>query len=56
MTTTPRTLYLFASAAPPALDIAKVINDAQSHNFDYAWASPPPPPAGSNPNSANWHD
>ncbi|WP_019060784.1 flavoprotein [Streptomyces prunicolor] len=34
MTTTPRVLYLFASAAPPVFDIAKVIKDAQARNFD----------------------
>ena len=34
MTTTSRVLYLFASTAPPAHDIAEVIEDAQSRGFD----------------------
>jgi len=46
MTTTSRVLYLFASAAPPALDIAEVIEDAQSRNFDVC--------LGLTPTAARW--
>ncbi|WP_405950651.1 flavoprotein [Streptomyces prunicolor] len=46
MTTTNPVLYLFASAAPPTLDIAKVIKDAQSRNFDVC--------LGLTPTAARW--
>ncbi|MFR9794341.1 flavoprotein [Streptomyces sp. MS06] len=34
MTTTRHVLYLFGSAAPPVLDIATVVRDAQERGFD----------------------
>ena len=46
MTTPSRVLYLFGSAAPPVLDIAKVIKDAQSRNFDVC--------LGLTPTAARW--
>jgi len=46
MTTSSRVLYLFASAAPPALDVAKVIKDAQSRDFDVC--------LGLTPTAARW--
>ncbi|MFD4555824.1 flavoprotein [Streptomyces sp. NPDC058469] len=46
MTTTPHVLYLFASAAPPVFDIAKVIENAQSRGFDVC--------LGLTPTAARW--
>nr|WSY51695.1 flavoprotein [Streptomyces sp. NBC_00886] len=46
VTTTSPLLYLFASAAPPVFDIAKVIKDAQSRNFDVC--------LGLTPTAARW--
>ncbi|WP_328404359.1 flavoprotein [Streptomyces sp. NBC_00390] len=41
-----RTLYLFASAAPPVFDIAKVIEDAQTRSWDVC--------LGLTPTAARW--
>lgn len=46
MTTPSRVLYLFGSAAPPVFDIAKVIKDAQSRDFDVC--------LGLTPTAARW--
>lgn len=42
----PRTLYLFGSAAPPVLDIARVITDAQDQGWDVC--------LGLTPTAADW--
>ncbi|MEU0942314.1 flavoprotein [Streptomyces canus] len=44
--TTSRVLYLFASAAPPVFDIAKVTRDAQARGFDVC--------LGLTPTAARW--
>ncbi|MFI8531815.1 flavoprotein [Streptomyces aquilus] len=41
-----RTLYLFGSAAPPVVDVAKVIEDAQARGFDVC--------LGLTPTAARW--
>ncbi|WP_427919943.1 flavoprotein [Streptomyces sp. cg40] len=46
MTTASHVLYLFASAAPPVLDIAEVVEDAQSRGFDVC--------LGLTPTAARW--
>ncbi|MFD9793658.1 flavoprotein [Streptomyces sp. NPDC059070] len=44
--TTPRTLYLFCSAAPPVFDVARVIEEAQADGWDVC--------LGLTPSAARW--
>ncbi|WP_331446064.1 flavoprotein [Streptomyces xanthochromogenes] len=44
--TTPRTLYLFCSAAPPVFDVARVVEEAQADGWDVC--------LGLTPTAAEW--